>query len=159
MVLPPLNGGGATLRSFEANLNLLVQKCLFQVSGPSTTVGDRTVTRDKLKTVRKRAVAKKGRTGGKGQTTRKSGEERLGKETKWDEDDVMLFFWGNQEPLRNGTARRPKKTLNAWSGGRRAFLMFSLQPVSAVDSFVRMPSLPQLFHFVQHSLYNNLLSS
>jgi hypothetical protein len=105
-------------------------------SGPSTTVGDRTLTRDKLEKARKLAEAARSKTGGKGgkgQTTRRSssvratkmrhgaapvvpevspaetncGEEGLGKETKWDEDDVMLYLWGNSRAAKD---RHSKKT-------------------------------------------------
>jgi len=102
-------------------------------SGPSTTVGNRTVTTKKLGKARKLAEAAMSKTGGKGQTTRRSGsvratkvrrgaapvvpevspaetkcgEEGLGKETTWDEDDVMLYLWGNSRAAKD---RHSKKT-------------------------------------------------
>jgi len=71
-----------------------------------------------------KAEAARSKTGGKGQTTRRSGsvratkvrhgaapvvpgvspaevKEGLGKETKWDEDDVMLYLWGNSRAAKD----------------------------------------------------------
>jgi len=102
-------------------------------SGPETTVGDRTTIRDKLEKVRRLAEAERSKKGGKRKTTGKNGtvrakkgrygeapvlhkvspaetgcgEEGLGKQTMWDEEDVVLFFWGNSRAAKD---RHSKKT-------------------------------------------------
>ncbi len=90
------------------------------LSGPSTTVNDRTIARGKLDEVRKRAKAAKRGTAGKRRTTIRhgivqatkvrhefspaeagSGEEELEEQAMWDEDDVMLYFWGNAQVAKD----------------------------------------------------------
>jgi len=75
-------------------------------TGPSRTVHDRTVA------IRKRGVARN--LGGA------SAGNTAGAEAKWDEDDVMLFFWGNSKAA---TERHVKKVgentrrIEQWRGG------------------------------------------
>ena len=147
------NYGSAAVKWWGRNVQVLQDEFKLPVpaaSGPSTTVGDRTVARNKPRKAQKLAEAKRRKTGRKGQTTERSGSTKVRhgatpvvpevsptEMTKWDEDDVMLYLWGNSRAAKDRHSKN--------------------QPL--VDSFVRIPSLPQLSHFVQHSLNINLLSS
>jgi hypothetical protein len=103
--------------------------------GPKLEKGNRTTTRNKLEKARKLAEAKRGKTGGKS-TIRATkvkggaapvihdspgcGEEGSAKQTKWDEDDVMLFFWGNSQAAKERHSKKTRENdqrMERWTKG------------------------------------------
>jgi hypothetical protein len=67
---------------------------------PSRTIHDRTVAIRKREEARNRGGARSGNTAGAGTELEEEGQ------AEWDEDDVMLFFWGNSKAA---TERHLKK--------------------------------------------------
>jgi hypothetical protein len=85
--------------------------------GPTKSVGDRTTTTDKLAKFRTQGIPPQpaGIGGGTG-----SAAATDSKEPGWDEDDVMLFFWGNSMPSmeRHGKKEQERKeNINKWRAG------------------------------------------
>ena len=79
-------------------------------TGPTTTVGDRAKTGTELTAAR----AEGDNTGG-GSVAATDSEPPV-----WDEDDVMMFFWGNSVAARNRHAKMEQErneSINKWRAG------------------------------------------
>jgi hypothetical protein len=85
--------------------------------GPTKSVGDRTTTMAKLATANARGIQRQpaGNGGGTGSAAATESEQPV-----WDEDDVMLFFWGNSTPSMERHAKKEqerKESINKWRAG------------------------------------------
>ena len=113
--------------------------------GPPSDVGDRTIARDKLDKARKDAEAERRGSPGKRRTTecgtvqatkvrhgaapathefssaeKFAEEEKLGEQAKWDEDDVILFFWGNSQAAKDRHSKKIQdnaRRMERWKNG------------------------------------------
>ena len=87
--------------------------------GPAQTVGDRTKTVTKLANARAEEVQQLANTGGSAGSAATIDSEQ----PVWDEDDVMLFFWGNSKPAMERHAEKEqerKEYINKWRVGTAA---------------------------------------
>ena len=112
--------------------------------GPPTDIGDRTIARDKLDKARKDAEAERRGSPGKRRTTEcgtvqatkvrhgaapathdlspaeTSGEEKSKEQAMWDEDDVILFFWGNSQAAKDRHSKKIQdnaRRMERWKNG------------------------------------------
>jgi len=88
--------------------------------GPTRTVGDRTKAIAKLANARAEEVQQQTTNigGNAGSTAAIESEQPV-----WDEDDVMLFFWGNSKASMERHAekeRERKEYINKWRVGTAA---------------------------------------
>ena len=112
---------------------------------PPTEVGNRTIARDKFDKARKDAEAERRGSAGKRRTTKRgtvqakkvrhgvapathefspaetgSGEEKLGERATWDEDDVILFLWGNTQVAKDRHSKKIQdedQRMERWKNG------------------------------------------
>jgi len=85
--------------------------------GPTKSVGDRTTTTAKLADARAQGIQQQpaGNGGGMGLAAGTDSQQPV-----WDEDDVMLFFWGNSMPAVERHAKKEqehKENINKWRAG------------------------------------------
>jgi hypothetical protein len=104
------NYGAAAVKQWGKNTNVLnnraglprPQKSKVLLVGPTRGIGDRMSTINKLARARGEPAD--------------NGEEHL----KWDEDDVMLFFWGNSKASVERHAKKEREreqNINEWRKG------------------------------------------
>lgn len=85
--------------------------------GPTRSVGDRTTTIGKLAAAHAQGIQRQpaGNGGGTGSAAATDSEQPV-----WDEDDVMLFFWGNSMPSMERHAKKEqerKENIDKWRAG------------------------------------------
>ena len=85
--------------------------------GPTQSIGDRTTTIAKLAAARAEGIQQQpaGNGDGMGSAAATDSEQPV-----WDEDDVMLFFWGNSTPSMERHAKQEqerKENINKWRAG------------------------------------------
>ncbi|KAI9458469.1 hypothetical protein HD554DRAFT_2139998 [Boletus coccyginus] len=84
--------------------------------GPTRSVGDRTTAIAKRATARDEGQQQPGGSGGGMGSAAASDSEQ----PEWDEDDVMLFFWGNSMPAMERHAKKERErevNINKWRAG------------------------------------------
>jgi hypothetical protein len=85
--------------------------------GPTQSIGDRTTTIDELAAARAEGIQRQ--PAGNGDSTG-SAAVTDSEQPVWDEDDVMLFFWGNSMPSMERHAKQEqerKESINKWRAG------------------------------------------
>ena len=70
--------------------------------------------------IQKRAAMSQGGQGAGSERNRSEGAGELEEQDKWDEDDVMLFFWGNSKAALDRHAQKKQEwteSLEDWRAG------------------------------------------
>lgn len=120
-ILLHYNYGSAAVKQWGRNLEILKKLVkpprpippVPEAMGPSKTVHNRSIAIEKRKLPRTRG-------GRAGKATASAGAEEmveLDGEVSWDEDDVMLFFWGNTRAAKERYRRKVQETtqrMDAW---------------------------------------------